>query len=105
LGLLGRTIPKPSALAVNGGVWFQAGTVQLHIGAEESFTPARKAHPRSASPASARTSSRSPTAAPRSSRAGNLPGHLRFYSHDPFGNSIEFLEPLPEPASETDSAC
>jgi hypothetical protein len=45
LGLLGRTIPKPSALAVNGGVWFQAGTVQLHIGAEESFTPARKAHP------------------------------------------------------------
>lgn len=38
-------IPKPAPLAANGGVWFQSGDVELHLGVEEHFQPAKKAHP------------------------------------------------------------
>ena len=45
--LLGLTeIEKPPALAARGGVWFECGaSQQLHLGVEEGFSPARKAHP------------------------------------------------------------
>lgn len=38
-------IPKPEELANRGGIWFQSGAVQLHLGVEDDFRPARKAHP------------------------------------------------------------
>ena len=38
-------IPKPPELAKRGGVWFAQGAVQLHLGVEADFRPARKAHP------------------------------------------------------------
>jgi catechol 2,3-dioxygenase-like lactoylglutathione lyase family enzyme len=38
-------LPKPAKLAVRGGVWFACGALQLHLGAEAGFQPARKAHP------------------------------------------------------------
>nr|MBA3912332.1 glyoxalase [Terriglobales bacterium] len=42
--LLGMTeIPKPPELAKNGGVWFQSGNAQIHLGVEANFRPARKA--------------------------------------------------------------
>ena len=45
-GLLGlEEIPKPDALQARGGVWFTLGDHQLHVGVEEAFMPARKAHP------------------------------------------------------------
>ena len=44
--VLGLTeIPKPGPLAERGGVWFQCGGQQLHLGVEEDFRPAKKAHP------------------------------------------------------------
>jgi catechol 2,3-dioxygenase-like lactoylglutathione lyase family enzyme len=48
LGLVER--PKPPVLAARGGCWFalpvSASVVgQVHLGVEESFVPARKAHP------------------------------------------------------------
>lgn len=49
---LGLTeVEKPAALAGRGGVWFRAFTAQgevsaeLHVGVEDPFVPARKAHP------------------------------------------------------------
>lgn len=45
-GVLGLAeIPKPALLAVRGGVWFQCGNAQLHLGADPEFQAARKAHP------------------------------------------------------------
>ena len=45
-GLLGMTeVAKPESLAGRGGCWFAAGTAVLHLGVEEPFAPARKAHP------------------------------------------------------------
>src|SRR5512140_1009447 len=38
-------IPKPAELAKRGGAWFESKNVQLHIGVEADFRPARKAHP------------------------------------------------------------
>ena len=37
--------PKPATLAARGGCWFARGEVQLHLGVESDFRPARKAHP------------------------------------------------------------
>ena len=44
--LLGLTeIAKPARLAARGGVWFQCGSLQLHLGVDADFAPAKKAHP------------------------------------------------------------
>ncbi|MFJ9726051.1 VOC family protein [Streptomyces sp. NPDC101209] len=92
--VLGMTeIPKPPVLAARGGCWFQAGAVQLHLGVEGDFRPARKAHP------GLRVTGIEAYAARLEARGaqvvwdGNLPGHRRFYSEDPVGNRLEFLEP------------
>ena len=87
LGL--REIPKPEQLQARGGVWFQAGAQQLHIGVEEPFAPARKAHP------ALRVDDLDALAtrlAPNVTWDDSLPGTRRFYSADPFGNRIELLE-------------
>ena len=45
-GLLGlERVPKPAPLAARGGCWFGRGDVAVHLGVEEDFRPARKAHP------------------------------------------------------------
>ncbi|MET9852089.1 glyoxalase [Streptomyces sp. NPDC006450] len=91
--VLGMTeIPKPPVLAARGGCWFAAGPVQLHLGIEEDFRPARKAHP------GLRVEGIKAFAAALERRGAlvvwddNLPGHHRFYSEDPVGNRLEFLE-------------
>ena len=45
-GVLGLPeLTKPANLAVRGGLWFGCGAQQLHLGGEQNFEPARKAHP------------------------------------------------------------
>ncbi|MFC3572836.1 VOC family protein [Streptomyces yaanensis] len=93
--VLGMTeIPKPPALAARGGCWFQAGSVQLHLGIEVDFRPAKKAHPglrvTDIEAYAARLGERGATV----TWDDNLPGHRRFYSEDLVGNRLEFLEPI-----------
>lgn len=38
-------VAKPADLVGRGGCWFRAGTAEVHVGVEEPFAPARKAHP------------------------------------------------------------
>ncbi|MEV7613979.1 VOC family protein [Streptomyces sp. NPDC089799] len=92
--VLGMTeVPKPPVLAARGGCWFAAGPVQLHLGVEEDFRPARKAHP------GLRVTGIEGYARQLEERGAkvvwdaDLPGHRRFYSEDPVGNRLEFLEP------------
>jgi len=40
-----RELPKPVELASRGGCWFGSGGVQVHLGVEADFHPAKKAHP------------------------------------------------------------
>ncbi|MFF4574774.1 VOC family protein [Streptomyces sp. NPDC001410] len=98
--VLGMTeIPKPPALAARGGCWFQAEAAQLHLGIEEDFRPARKAHP------GLRVTDIEAYAARLVERGApvtwddKLPGCRRFYSEDPVGNRLEFLEPVATDAS------
>lgn len=45
-GVLGlERVPKPPLLAARGGCWFRHGDVAVHLGVEQDFRPARKAHP------------------------------------------------------------
>jgi catechol 2,3-dioxygenase-like lactoylglutathione lyase family enzyme len=37
-------VPKPEELARRGGCWFENGVVKLHLGVEDDFRPAKKAH-------------------------------------------------------------
>ena len=92
--LLGmREIPKPAALAGRGGCWFTAGAAVLHLGVEEPFAPARKAHPAflvGDLDALQRALEAAGSECVRSD--GELPGVRRFHTSDPFGNRIEFQQ-------------
>lgn len=92
-GTLGMAeIPKPSVLAARGGCWFAAGSVVLHLGIEEDFRPARKAHPGIRVAGITAFAARLADAGAGVTWDGDLPGHRRFYSWDPVGNRLEFLE-------------
>ncbi|MFD7341994.1 VOC family protein [Streptomyces violascens] len=94
--ILGMTeIPKPPVLAARGGCWFQYGPVQLHLGIEEDFRPARKAHPGLRVTSIEAYARRLEERGAKVVRDDSLPGHRRFYSEDPVGNRLEFLEPVP----------
>ncbi|WP_369389726.1 VOC family protein [Streptomyces sp. CG1] len=91
--VLGMTeIPKPPVLAARGGCWFQAGAVQLHLGIEDDFRPAEKAHPGLRVTEIEAYAARLEQLGAPVTWDDDLPGHLRFYSEDPVGNRLEFLE-------------
>ena len=93
--VLGMTeTPKPPVLAARGGCWFAAGAVQLHLGTEENFRPAKKAHPGLRVRDIEAYADRLAAHGAQVTWDDNLPGHRRFYSEDPVGNRLEFLEPL-----------
>ncbi|HAV77716.1 MAG TPA: glyoxalase [Anaerolineae bacterium] len=94
INILGFTeTPKPSALLKRGGAWFQSGNVQLHLGIEKDFHPARKAHP-------AFIVDNLDTILEKVQQAGYewdesqppLDGYKRAHIYDPFGNRIELME-------------
>jgi catechol 2,3-dioxygenase-like lactoylglutathione lyase family enzyme len=92
-GLLGLTeVPKPPALAVRGGCWFAGPGIAIHLGVEEPFAPARKAHVallvddlptlRAAIEAAGATITKDPADI----------GVRRFHAFDPFGNRLELVD-------------
>jgi catechol 2,3-dioxygenase-like lactoylglutathione lyase family enzyme len=93
-GLLGMTeVPKPPALAVRGGCWFASGSAILHLGVEEPFAPARKAHPALLAGDLDALAEALSAAGYECVRAdGEIPGIRRFHTRDPFGNRIEFQQ-------------
>jgi catechol 2,3-dioxygenase-like lactoylglutathione lyase family enzyme len=92
-GLLGlREIEKPEALKPRGGVWFSLGQGQLHVGLEEPFAPARKAHPALLVEGLDQLRERLSSAGVPIAEAEEIPGVRRFYVADPFGNRIELME-------------
>jgi len=96
ISILGFTeIPKPTELVKRGGAWFQSENVQLHLGVESDFRPARKAHPAfivedleillvKVQRAGYETDTSQPA----------LDGYKRAHIFDPFGNRIELMEKL-----------
>jgi len=91
-GVLGlRRVPKPEPLASRGGCWFDGGAVQVHLGVEDDFRPATKAHP-------AFLVEDLDALVAAVEHAGRpvrwddeLPGVRRCHVLDPFGNRIELI--------------
>jgi catechol 2,3-dioxygenase-like lactoylglutathione lyase family enzyme len=92
--LLGMTeVPKPAALAVRGGCWFRSGAAVLHLGVEEPFSAARKAHPAFiVDDLDALAATLAAAGHECSSTDGEIPGVRRFHTVDPFGNRLEFQQ-------------
>jgi catechol 2,3-dioxygenase-like lactoylglutathione lyase family enzyme len=92
-GVLGlEELPKPEALRANGGCWFRAGAQELHVGVEEPFAPARKAHPGLVAADLDALAGRLAEAEIAVSWDESIPGTKRFHAADPFGNRLEFRE-------------
>jgi catechol 2,3-dioxygenase-like lactoylglutathione lyase family enzyme len=91
LGLV--EVEKPPALRARGGAWFQLGPQQLHVGVEEPFAPAQKAHPalRVRPEALDALATRLRAAGAKVLWDDALDDARRFYSEDPWGNRIEFV--------------
>ncbi|MCA0969285.1 VOC family protein [Halobacillus litoralis] len=93
VGILGLVeVEKPDNLKKRGGVWFQFGSHQIHIGIEEPFSPAKKAHPafhvRNVDGLKAHLKEKDYPFI----EDDQLPGANRIYVYDPFGNRMEMLE-------------
>ncbi|KQL20347.1 VOC family protein [Cytobacillus solani] len=90
LGL--KEIPKPENLRKRGGCWFQCGNQEIHIGIQEGFVPAKKAHPGLVveNLEALRESLLSQEIIIKEEPP--IEGRNRFFVDDPFGNRIEFLE-------------
>lgn len=90
LGL--EEVPKPAALAGRGGVWFRSGAVQVHLGIETDFRPARKAHPALRVEGLEAFVAQCVAAGLPVTQDARLPGVERVHLADPFGNRIELVE-------------
>lgn len=92
-GLLGLAeIPKPAEMAARGGCWFAVGDRQLHLGAEADFRAAKKAHVALATDDLGSLRAALEAAGFETSYDMPADGRARFFSYDPFGNRIEFIE-------------
>jgi len=104
-GLLGLPeLEKPGPMRASGGAWFALGGAQLHVGVEDPFTPATKAHP-GLSVGEAELDA----LAARLAAAGapvtwddRLPGVRRYYTADPFGNRLELLAGSAAPGEDAE---
>lgn len=94
-GLLGLPeVPKPEALRARGGCWFENGSLKVHLGVEQDFRPARKAHPaflvRELSELIACLQN-----AGYQVQAPDVENTCRVFVFDPFGNRLELIEQTP----------
>ena len=85
-------VKKPPDLAVRGGCWFEDGAIKIHLGVEEDFRPAKKAHV-----ALVVADLEAALAAARGLGCETRPPQpfgdfTQAYVFDPFGNRIELLQ-------------
>lgn len=85
-------VPKPEALAGRGGVWFALDGAALHLGVEDPFRPARKAHPGLLVTALDELRRRLERAGVATRADVPIDGLERIHVDDPFGNRLELLE-------------
>jgi catechol 2,3-dioxygenase-like lactoylglutathione lyase family enzyme len=89
LGL--EELEKPEPLRSHGGLWFRVGTQQLHVGVDQDFAPARKAHPAFAVSRYDELVARLRSAGAQVADDASIPGVRRCYVTDPWENRIELV--------------
>lgn len=87
-------VPKPEPMAARGGCWFETRNIKVHLGVEEPFNPARKAHVAFRVNDLAGLVSIARAEGLEVVENDELPGFVRAFIHDPFGNRLEFMSPL-----------
>ncbi|GAC1479426.1 MAG: VOC family protein [Candidatus Dormibacteria bacterium] len=93
-GILGLTeVEKPASLADRGGLWFECGGQQLHCGVEPEVAPSRR-HPALLTDDLEALRSKLVDSGIATEDDRQIPGFRRFYAQDPFGNRLEFMQPL-----------
>jgi catechol 2,3-dioxygenase-like lactoylglutathione lyase family enzyme len=94
LGL--REIEKPDNLKPRGGFWFEAGDLQVHVGVDEGEVDrqATKAHIAYQVSGLTLWRERLRSRGVEVLEGVPIPGCERFEFRDPFGNRVEFLEPM-----------
>lgn len=91
-----REIEKPAYMKARGGLWLASGSVNLHLGAEEDFRPAKKAHPALVVDDLVACEAKLRDAGHEIKPDRPVPGFIRFSSYDCFGNRLEFMQAVPE---------
>lgn len=88
--------PKPEDMRKRSGCWFEGGTARIHLGVEEDFRPARKAHPALQISDFSALKQKLFDAGYKISPSNPIDGLSRFFVDDPFGNKVEIIasEPL-----------
>jgi catechol 2,3-dioxygenase-like lactoylglutathione lyase family enzyme len=90
--LLGMAeVPKPPESAKRGGCWFESGGVQIHLGVENDFRPAKKAHPALRCKDYDGLLRQLGEANVEVHKAEGIPGVKRCHVYDWFGNRIELI--------------
>jgi catechol 2,3-dioxygenase-like lactoylglutathione lyase family enzyme len=84
-------VEKPSTLVGRGGVWFRGEAYELHVGIEEHFSAATRAHPAFAVEDINQVADRVRLAGHPIRWDNELPGYRRFYTRDAAGNRVEIL--------------
>ena len=85
-------LTRPEPLRVRRGVWFACGPVELHLGVEDGFRPARKAYPVLAVEGLDDRRSHLAFAGMPVIDDAALPGCRRFHTAAPFGSRRELIE-------------
>ncbi|NRB16252.1 MAG: glyoxalase [Rhodobacteraceae bacterium] len=85
-------IAKPKALQARGGLWYALAGAELHLGVEQPFTAALKAHPGFCTTDITALAARLETAGHALTWDTAIKGRERFFTKDPFGNRLEFLQ-------------
>jgi ubiquinone/menaquinone biosynthesis C-methylase UbiE/catechol 2,3-dioxygenase-like lactoylglutathione lyase family enzyme len=85
-------MPKPDALARRGGAWYRCGDLALHVGLDDEFQPARKAHPAFLVDDLDLIRARLEAEGLTVHEDVPIPGYRRFEVRDPFGNRLEFMQ-------------
>lgn len=94
VGALGMVeVAKPPELAARGGLWVRGDALELHLGVEEGFRPARKAHPGIVVADVTALSERLARHGIEVRWDDAFPGMWRCYVDDPHGNRLELLTP------------
>ncbi len=90
LGL--EELPKLADMAARGGCWFATSDRQIHLGVEADFRPAKKAHVALNTDGLDALRLRLEQAGYTTQDDSDVDGRMRFFTHDPFGNRIEFMD-------------
>ena len=85
-------LPKPADLEARGGCWFAVADRQIHLGVDQNFRAAQKAHVALSTIGLDELRARLERAGYHTQNDSDVDGRKRFFTHDPFGNRIEFMD-------------